>query len=97
MIAAHFENVLLQFINNAEATPADINLLTNAERERLLLTFNDTAVPYLHHQSITHLIEQQARQHPEAIALVFEDVQLSYHELNQQGQPTGALFNGQGN
>ncbi|AMO95406.1 D-alanine--poly(phosphoribitol) ligase, subunit 1 [Collimonas fungivorans] len=65
-----------------------IALLDAAERSQLLETFNDKQRAYPAGALVHGLFEQQAAEHPDAIALVYEDGklsgQLSYGELNQR-------------
>ena len=50
----------------------------------MLYDFNDTAAPYPAQRCIHELFEAQVQASPEACALVFEDTQLSYAQLNEQ-------------
>ncbi|RQS02351.1 amino acid adenylation domain-containing protein, partial [Burkholderia sp. Bp9002] len=59
-----------------------IDLLDADERRLLLQTWNATEVAYPEHRCVHELVEAQARQTPEAVALVAEHEQLSYGELN---------------
>ena len=81
-MAGHFA-VLLQGIVAKPETPIDrLPMLTDAERHQLLVTWNDTSVDYPRERCIHQLFEEQVARTPEAVALVFEDQQLSYRELN---------------
>jgi amino acid adenylation domain-containing protein len=53
-----------------------------AERERLLVQWNNTATAYPRDHSIHQLFEQQARLTPNAIALIFGREELTYGQLN---------------
>ena len=53
-----------------------------AEREPLLVQWNDTAVDYPRDHCIHQLFEQQVARTPDATAVVFEDARLTYAELN---------------
>ncbi|MGN4107323.1 non-ribosomal peptide synthetase [Burkholderia gladioli] len=59
-----------------------IDLLDADERRLLLQTWNATGADYPRHRCVHELVEAQAGQTPEAIALVAGDEQLSYGELN---------------
>jgi amino acid adenylation domain-containing protein len=59
-------------------------MLTAAEEHQLLVEFNDTAVDYPKDKTITDLFEEQASKTPEGIAVVFEEEQLSYKQLNER-------------
>ncbi len=59
-----------------------IELLSSDERTYLLEDLNRTAADYPSERCIHELFEQQVRRAPEAVALVHEDEELSYGELN---------------
>jgi len=60
----------------------DLPLLTEAERYQLLVEWNNTQADYSKDQCIHQLFEAQVERSPDAIAVVFEDQQLTYRELN---------------
>jgi non-ribosomal peptide synthetase component F len=55
-----------------------------AERKQLLVEWNDTRRNYPREDSIPGLFEAQVAQTPDAVALVFQDQQLTYQELNRR-------------
>jgi amino acid adenylation domain-containing protein len=57
--------------------------LTPAEKHQILVEFNATKVPYPHDKTVIDLFEEQARLMPHAMAVVFEEQQLTYKELNE--------------
>jgi len=61
----------------------DISLLTTAEQQQLL-DWNDTAIDYPKDQCVHQLFETQVEATPEAIAIIFEEQQLTYRELNNR-------------
>ena len=78
----HFRT-LLEGIVAAPETPINVlPLLTSAESHQLLVEWNDTAAEYPEGRCIHQLFEAQAARTPEAVAVIFEDRQLSYAELN---------------
>ena len=60
----------------------DLPILPEAERERLLIEWNDTQTDYAAEKCAHHLFEAQAERTPNAVAAVFGDQQLTYAELN---------------
>ena len=58
-----------------------LEILSTEERRQLVHTFNDTAVP-LHQETLAELFERQVRRMPKNIALLFEDRQCTYAELD---------------
>jgi amino acid adenylation domain-containing protein len=84
-IRDHFENVLTQIITDEKnSTLSEIKLLTKAEEQKLLFEFNDTASEYPKDKTIVDLFEEQAAKTPDNVAVVFEDKQLTYRELNER-------------
>ncbi|HEX2061560.1 MAG TPA: amino acid adenylation domain-containing protein, partial [Thermoanaerobaculia bacterium] len=81
-MADHFMALLEGIATDPERTPRQFPLLSESER-RQLLAFNgpvdtDTAGERLIHE----LFEEQAAAQPDAVAVVYEDQQLTYAELN---------------
>ena len=75
--------ILLEHIVTDPGTPVSrMALLTGSERDRLLGDLNNTNGEYPKDKCIHQLFEAQVEQTPEAIAVVFEDRQLTYRELN---------------
>ena len=75
---------LLEAIVAAPAAPLHtLDMLGGAERAQLLSGWNATATDYPSGGTLPQLFEAQAARTPEACALVFEQRQLSYGELNR--------------
>jgi amino acid adenylation domain-containing protein/non-ribosomal peptide synthase protein (TIGR01720 family) len=83
-IKNHFENLLLQVLENSHKKISELNLLTTFEREQLLVTFNDTTTGFKMDKTVVDLIEAQVIKSPDATALVFNDEQFSYQQLNEK-------------
>lgn len=62
---------------------ANIPMLTPIEHQRMLIDWNQTQRDYPDQSGIHQLFEQQVERTPEATAVIFEDKQLTYRELNQ--------------
>jgi amino acid adenylation domain-containing protein len=78
--------VLLEGVATGLQQPCrQLPVLTQAEARQLLLTWNDTTAHYPNKQLCIHeLFEQHAALCPQARALIFDDVQMSYGELNNR-------------
>lgn len=61
---------------------AYLPLLSEKERHKILVEWNDTEVDYPLDKCIHQLFEEQVERTPDAVAVVFEDQQLTYRELN---------------
>ncbi|SIT48141.1 Linear gramicidin synthase subunit B (Includes: ATP-dependent D-leucine adenylase; Leucine racemase (ATP-hydrolyzing); ATP-dependent alanine adenylase; ATP-dependent D-valine adenylase; Valine racemase (ATP-hydrolyzing)) (fragment) [Paraburkholderia piptadeniae] len=57
-------------------------LLSETERHQLLVAWNATDADYPEDQCVHEVLEVQAAQSPDAIAVVHDDAQLTYAELN---------------
>jgi amino acid adenylation domain-containing protein/non-ribosomal peptide synthase protein (TIGR01720 family) len=78
----HFQTLLEGIVDNPDLHLSDLPLLTQPERQQLLVEWNDTQVNYPKDVCIHQLFEAQVDRTPEAVAVVFEDQQLTYGELN---------------
>ena len=81
---SHFEQLLFALLDNPAQRLGSVQMLSKAEKQQLLVDFNDTAVSYAGNESVLSLFENQATRTPDAIALVFENTQVRYRELNER-------------
>ena len=77
----HLQTLLEGMVTNFEQRLADMPLLTQAERHQLLVEWNDTQRDYPD-TCIHQIFEAQVERTPDALAVAFEDEQLTYRELN---------------
>ncbi|TMC17286.1 MAG: methyltransferase domain-containing protein, partial [Chloroflexi bacterium] len=83
-LLGHWQTQLEGIVANPQAQLSDLPLLTEAEREQLLVQWNATQRDYPQELCVHQLFERQVQQTPEAIALVFEDGALTYADLNRR-------------
>ncbi|AUB35489.1 Non-ribosomal peptide synthetase component F [Nostoc flagelliforme CCNUN1] len=81
-MTGHLQTLLAGIVAHPEQPISQIPLLTASEQQQLLLEWNDTHTEYPQHQCIHQLFEEQVERTPDAVAVVFEDQQLTYRELN---------------
>ncbi|MGC5700440.1 amino acid adenylation domain-containing protein [Pseudomonas sp. NFXW11] len=85
-VCAYLECALGHLVQALEQTPAkallEIPILPAAERRQLLLEFNASARDYPHQQTLAQRFEEQAAAHPQRLAAVHGEQNLSYAELN---------------
>ncbi|MEW5860347.1 MAG: amino acid adenylation domain-containing protein [Cyanobacteriota bacterium] len=85
----HFQTLLEGIVADPEQRLSDLPLLTASERHTLLVEWNDTQADYPQ-KCIHQLFEQQVEKTPDAIALIFDNVEtgfiesLTYRELNNR-------------
>jgi amino acid adenylation domain-containing protein len=78
----HLQTLLEGMVTNQQQHLSNFSLLTESERQQLLVEWNQTQRDYLKDKCIHQLFEEQVEKTPDAVALVFEDQQLTYIELN---------------
>ncbi len=83
-MARHWLNLLQQVVDDPDRRIDELTLLSDAERHRLLVEWNDTAADYPRDKRIHELFEAQVARTPHAKALVFKDQELSYRQLNER-------------
>ena len=83
-LISHLENILMSIVENPEQRVSELPLLTASEKHQLLIEWNDTERDYPKGKCIHEFFEEQTEKTPDAIAMVFEDQQLTYRELNRR-------------
>jgi amino acid adenylation domain-containing protein len=81
-MSGHFQSLLEGIVANPQQRVSELSLLTEAERYQLLVEWNDTQAEFPQDKCIHELFEEQVEKTPDAVAVVFEDQQLTYKELN---------------
>jgi amino acid adenylation domain-containing protein len=77
-----FSIMLEGLVANREQSIAYFPLLSREERQRLVVQWNQTAADFPADSTIPRLFEEQVKQSPQSIAVVFEGKQVTYRELN---------------
>ncbi|MFK0732732.1 MAG: amino acid adenylation domain-containing protein [Gloeotrichia echinulata GP01] len=80
-MAGHFQTLLQGIVAEKDQKLTDLMLLTEPERHQLLVEWNQTYTKYPD-QCIHQLFEEQVQQTPDAVAVVFDNQQLTYEQLN---------------
>jgi amino acid adenylation domain-containing protein len=75
---------------------SQLPLLTAAERHQLLVEWNTTAADFGQEKCIHTLFEEQVERTPDAVAVIFEEAQLTYAELNARANQLAHTLQGLG-
>jgi amino acid adenylation domain-containing protein len=78
----HFQNLLRGALANPAQRLSQLPLLAPAEQHELLVEWNRTGRDYRDDQCIQDLFEAQVEETPDAIAVVFENEEITYRDLN---------------
>jgi amino acid adenylation domain-containing protein len=81
-MCARFQALLAGIAQNPDCHLSDLPLLSDAERETILGQWNQTTAGDTEEHSAYALIEAQVEQSPHAVALISEQGELTYRELN---------------
>nr|WP_228058734.1 non-ribosomal peptide synthetase [Nostoc sp. LEGE 06077] len=71
-------------VSNSTRDIHNLSVLTEQERHKILLEWNDTKVDYPKHLCIHELFAAQVEKTPDNIAVVFDKQKLTYQELNHR-------------
>ena len=93
--AGYFRSFVAQ-ITSSEVSIAEIDIVGESERKRLLVDINRTTSEFSVAKCIHELFEEQVARTPEATALVCEDLELTYAELNARANRLAHLLCGRG-
>ena len=82
-MGAHFHMILENVMSNPDRSIDDILMSDTKERQELLIEFNTTNTPIPKQRTFVNEFEEQARQNPNKIAIVFDEIEYSYQQVNQ--------------
>lgn len=84
LVPQHFAALLDAFIADRTQEIAAVPLISDQEHQALVFDFNKKETAITATSSIITSFEAQVAQTPEAIAVTFQDTQLTYDQLNQK-------------
>ncbi|MBT8407959.1 MAG: AMP-binding protein, partial [Deltaproteobacteria bacterium] len=79
-----YQILLESIVSDSDQRISEPSLLTEAERHQILLDWNATQQDYSSEKTLVHLFEEQVERSPDSIAVIYEDLNLTYKELNQR-------------
>ena len=83
-MAGHFETLLMGIVNCPHHQPLKLPILTDTEKQLLLVDWNQTQAENPLKQGIHELVAAQVEKTPTTIAIVQDNQKLTYQELNQR-------------
>ncbi len=95
-MAGHFQTLAAAIVANPDTPITQLNMLTEAEWQQLA-AWNDTAVSYKHPVPTVHqLFELQVAKTPDKLALIYEDEEFAYSQLNEKANQLAHYLQKQG-
>ena len=95
-MAGSFRSLVRSIIENPDQNIAQIRILSESEEQRLLDQSNHDRSEYKPDKCLHRIFEERVAVSPNAIALSFENKQLTYSELNQRANQLAHFLRKQG-
>jgi len=95
-MSGHIKEVLNQILSNDEIYIKELALLTQKEKQEILNIFNNNRAEYPEDKTIPELFEKQAKKTPNHVALIYEDIKLTYGVLNERSNQIARFLKGNG-
>jgi amino acid adenylation domain-containing protein len=83
-ILNHYQNLLEGIAANPDARLSELPLLTEQERQKIVVEWNRTETEYPKQRCVHELFTEQAGRRPHAVAVVYDNQKLSYRALDQR-------------
>lgn len=84
IIQGHFEQVLRQIVVAEVADLKQISLVHPIEEKRIFEEFNNTSKAYPTDKTLMELFEDRVLSHPDKTALIFDEAEMTYKELDER-------------
>jgi amino acid adenylation domain-containing protein/non-ribosomal peptide synthase protein (TIGR01720 family) len=81
-LAGQLQTLIEDASSRPEAALGSLEMLSDAERQLVVAGLNETKRPYSSGQTVQELFEEQAARRPDQVALICEEQQLTFSELN---------------
>jgi amino acid adenylation domain-containing protein len=82
-LAGQYHRLLACAERGPESALGELEILSEDERRRVLVEFNDNGRDFHEGKCLQHYFEEQAERTPERVALLCEDERLTYRQLNE--------------
>ena len=92
----HYLLLLERMGHDSDQKIGYLDFMTDAERKLILYDWNDTVSPFSSDLCLHQLFENQVRATPDAIALVFNSLKLTYDDLNRRSNQVAHFLSGHG-
>jgi amino acid adenylation domain-containing protein/non-ribosomal peptide synthase protein (TIGR01720 family) len=89
-------NYFREVTQNPHIILSEIEILSKAEKNNILINFNNTETVYPKDRTIRQVFEEQVEKNPEHIAVIFEDQRLTYGELNNRANSLARVLRNKG-
>jgi amino acid adenylation domain-containing protein len=95
-LSGHLCNLIKAITEDISVLLGEIDILSEEERNKVLSEFNDTCATYPREKTIHQLFEEQAERMPDNVAVIFNDENMTYRELNMKSNQLALVLRKKG-
>ncbi|MDF2857297.1 MAG: hypothetical protein K0Q87_3148, partial [Neobacillus sp.] len=95
-LAMHYIELLNHIIENPGKQIRDLNILSQVEQNQILHDFNSTDAAFPNDVVLHSVFEKQVELYPTNVAVVIDDTQVTFHELNLRANQLAHLIRSYG-
>jgi amino acid adenylation domain-containing protein len=95
-LVLHLHRCLEETLFNPNVPLADLDILSEEEKNRLITHFNQTDIGYPTNKSIAHLFAEQVKKNRDKVAVVNENETLTYNELAKKAKRLAGVLHSTG-
>ncbi|WP_212004588.1 non-ribosomal peptide synthetase [Chitinophaga sp. HK235] len=92
----HFEQLLRSVIAAPAQQISTLNILTTAEKQTLQTFATGAVIDLPADQTVVTLFEEQVQRYPDAVAIQFEETEITYHSLHERTNQLAYLLRSKG-
>lgn len=94
--AGHFQILLENAVNNPDAPISELNILSDAEYEKVTKKWNQTTIVFDSPKTIHQLFEFQCEKNANKVAVICDEQELTYKKLNEKANQLAHYLISQG-
>lgn len=95
-LVTHLKTLLLNIFANIDLDFTQISIMSESEREDILIKFNNRVLDFPRDKTISQRFEENAAKIPHEIAVICGDQKLTYKELNEHANQLARLLRERG-
>jgi amino acid adenylation domain-containing protein/thioester reductase-like protein len=89
-------HIIRQMMDKSTLKVKDIQIMSPDEYRKVIHDFNDTAVEYPKDKCIHQLFEEQVKRIPDSVAVVFEEKEYTYRQINEMANSLAHILREKG-
>ncbi|KAA6451959.1 non-ribosomal peptide synthetase [Bacillus swezeyi] len=95
-VIEHLNRLFSIMLFQPDLTLRQIDILSDAETNQLLVDYNHTVAEYPRNKTIHQLFEEQTERTPDQVAIIYGDKQFTYRQLNERANQLARTLRAKG-